>query len=68
MYFSRRVEYFCVSVYIPTYKFISDCGRFKIKSNNTAAKPKVESDGGKCTLTYISDRFLITAAHCLFEL
>ena len=53
--------------YIPIYIFIPDCGRLKVKSNNTAAKPLVESEG-TCTLTFISDRFLITAAHCLNEL
>ena len=58
-----RDEYFCVSAYI----LISDCGRFKIKINSTAAKPQVNKDG-TCTLTFISDRFLITAAHCLTKL
>ena len=56
-----------ILVFLLTNILILDCGRFKVKSNNTAAQPKVESEG-TCTLTFISDRFLITAAHCLDEL
>jgi V8-like Glu-specific endopeptidase len=51
---------------------ISVCGRYK-KKNENEIEPIVKlpnsqrEDSGSCSMDRISDRFVLTAAHCLGE-
>ena len=55
------------------FPLISECGKSNLKNNVTAANAAAntqdnQNSGVTCTLTYISDRFILTAAHCLSKL
>ena len=43
----------------------SDCGEFKKREGNHTDGTFLNSDGNRCTSVFISDRFVLTAGHCI---